>query len=70
MKTHKPSEASAKAYREWSNAVDDLNAVDLRIKGDKFCFNKEAAPELLASKAKLEAKIKDLDPIVERDFPV
>ncbi len=70
MNKRKPSEASSKAYRDWSDAVDNLNAVDLKIKGDKFCFNKEPAPKDLADKASLEARVQELNPVVARDFPL
>lgn len=76
MKMPRPSEASVKAHREWSSAVDDLNALNNRHRGEVTmakAFNQPKPSMSEADKAKLaelQATIARLEPIVERDFPL
>ena len=76
MKMPRPSEASVKAHREWSNAVDDLNALNQKHQSDLFlaeAFKRPKPSMSEADKAKLaelQATIARLEPLVERDFPL
>lgn len=70
MKNHKPSGESVKAYKAWSDAVEELYSLESRMAGEKFNFSRDPSPEQLARKASLEAKIKELDPVVDRAFPL
>lgn len=65
--------ASVKAWREWSSLVDDLNAIESTDRGRRLMYGdkyKGLSPEDAALKAKIEARIAELEPGVMRDFPV
>lgn len=70
MSKPKPSEASVKAYREWSDLVDDRDSLNRTIESQKFVHGKAPTEVQIADGARIEARIKELAPIVERDFPV
>ena len=76
MSKPKPSAESVKVWREWSNAVDDLNSLNNRHRGEATmaeAFKRPKPSMSEADKAKLaelQATIARLEPLVERDFPL
>lgn len=74
MSKPKPSAESARVWREWCNLSDDLTALERKESALKFPVKMGSkspghlSPEDSAQKAKIEARLKELAPIVERDF--
>ena len=73
MSKRKPSAESVKAHREWSSLVDDLNEIESTDRGRRLIHGPEnpgMSAEVKAQKAKIEARLKELDLSAGLDFPL
>ncbi len=70
MSKRKPSAESVKAHREWSNLIDDLTAINRMIDSQQFVHGNAPSESQVAQKAKIEARLKELDLSAGLDFPL
>jgi hypothetical protein len=76
MSKPKPSAESVKVWREWCNLSDDLTALERKEFALEFHVTMGSkspghlSPEDAALKSKIKARMEELWPVVERDFPL